>query len=160
LVVAAMAFGCVAIVVFVVGRYLNSQATMQRRLPITASASGGPDLSEDIVPNFFLASLAEKIDEKRFGIQGPIRAKLRRDLIRAGYFSDYAIRIYILLRLALVLVLPLLTYIFAEIFFETGIYTKLAAVAVSLLIAVLGPDAYIKRRQRLLQQEYRLTFPD
>ena len=160
LVVAAMSFGCVAIVVFVVGRYVNSQAAMQRRLPIAASTSGAADVSEDIVPNFFLASLAEKIDEKRFGIEGPIRAKLRRDLIRAGYFSDYAIRIYILLRLTLVLVVPLFTYIFAEIFFETGFYTMLAVLAVSLLIAVLGPDAYVKRRQRLLQQEYRLTFPD
>ena len=32
--------------------------------------------------------------------------------------------------------------------------------AVAALIAILGPDAYIARRQRLLQQEYRIVFPD
>jgi tight adherence protein C len=161
LVVAAMSFGCVAIVVFVVGRHLSSQATMHRRLPIPTSALGGADLSEDVVPNFFLASLAEKVDEKTFGIEGPLRIKLRRDLMRAGYFSDYAIRLYILARLALVLVLPTFTYVFAQIFFsQYGSYAKLAVVGVSALIAVLGPDAYVKRRQSALQQEYRLTFPD
>jgi len=160
LVVAAMSFGSVAIVVFVVGRYLSNQATMHRRLPIP-TASGSVDLSGNVAPNYFLASLAEKLDEKKFGIQGPIRAKLRRDLIKAGYFSDYAIRLYILARLGLVLALPTFAYIFAQVFFsETSSYTKLGVVAVSALIAVLGPDAYIRRRQRLLQQEYRLTFPD
>jgi tight adherence protein C len=160
LVVAVMAFGCVAIVVFVIGRYLNSQATVHRRLPVAASTSGAPDLAENVVPNFFLASLAEKLDEKTFGIEGSIRTKLRLDLMRAGYFSGYAIRLYILARLAVVFVLPLFTYIFVESFLDIGTYIKLAVVAASALIGVLGPDAYIKRRQRLLQQEYRLTFPD
>jgi len=161
LVVAVMSFGCVAIVVFVLGRYLSNQATMNRRLPISTPALGSADLSGNVVPNFFLASLANKVDEKKFGIEGPIRNKLRRDLIKAGFFSDYAIRLYILTRLALVLVLPTFIYIFAQIFYSgISFYTKLAVPAVAALIAVLGPDAYIKRRQRLLQQEYRLTFPD
>ena len=37
---------------------------------------------------------------------------------------------------------------------------KLGLVAVSMLIAVLGPDAYIARRQRMLHASYRLDFPD
>ena len=36
----------------------------------------------------------------------------------------------------------------------------LAVLAVVALIAILGPDAYIARRQTLRQQEYRLAFPD
>jgi tight adherence protein C len=161
LVVAAMSFGSVAIVVFVVGRYLSSQATMHRRLRISTSTLGSTDLSGNVVPNFFLASLAERLDEKKFGIEGTIRTKLRRDLIRAGFFSDYATRLYILARLAVVLVLPILVYIFAQIFFsQSSTYARLAVTAVSALIAVLGPDAYIKRRQAALQLEYRLTFPD
>ena len=95
LLVAVMAFGCVAIIVFVVGRYVASQASMHRRLPIPASTSQSASLSENVVPNFFLASLAEKLDEKKFGIEGQIRTKLRRELIRAGYFSDQAIPFYI-----------------------------------------------------------------
>jgi tight adherence protein C len=158
LVVAATSFGCVAIIVFVVGRYLSSQAAMHRRLPISTSTLGSEDLS---VPNFFLASLAERLDEKKFGIEGPIRIKLRRDLIRAGFFSDYAIRLYILARLGVVLVLPTFTYIFIQFFYSgTGFYAKLAVTAVSAFIAILGPDAYVKRRQTALQQVYRLAFPD
>ena len=161
LIIAVMAFGCVTIIIFIVGRYLTSQATMHRRLPIPASTSQSPGLSESVVPNFFLASLASKFDEKKFGIEGQIRTKLRRDLIRAGYFSDQAIRLYIFARICVVIVLPAITYILIQIFFSNmSFYLSLAAVAVAALIGVLGPDAYIARRQRLLQQEYRLVFPD
>lgn len=160
LLVALMVFGFVAIIVFVVGRYLTDQALMHRRLPISVSTpqSGG---LPDSVPNFFLASLAGKIDEKKFGIEGPLRARLRRDLLRAGYFSDQAIRGYIFARIGLVLVLPTITFILAQIFLSRfGFYMGLALVALSALIAILGPDAYIARRQRFMQQEYRLVFPD
>ena len=161
LLVAVLAFGCVAIIVFVVGRYVASQASMHRRLPIPASTSQSAGLSESVVPNFFLASLAEKFDEKKFGIEGQIRTKLRRDLIRAGYFSDQAIPLYIFIRLALVLVLPTIIYILSHILFgQTSFYLSLAITALSALIAILGPDAYIARRQRHLQQEYRIVFPD
>src|SRR5262249_15435337 len=158
LLVAVMAFGCVSIIIFVVGRYLMSQAVINRRLPVSVSTS---QRSESVVPNFFLASLAGKLDEKKFGIEGPIRTKLRRDLIRAGFFSDQAIQIYILLRLALVLLLPLSSYIVIQIFFSPiSFYVMLSVIAVMAFIAILGPDAYIARRQRHLQQEYRLVFPD
>jgi tight adherence protein C len=161
LLITVMAFACVAIIVFVLGRYVVSQAQMQRRLPIPASTSQSAGLSENVVSNVFLASLVGKLDEKKFGIEGQIRAKLKRDLIRAGYFSEQAIRFYIFARLGLVLVLPTIVYIITEIFFsQIGFYLNLAVVAVSVLIAILGPDAYIARRRRILQQEYRLVFPD
>ena len=64
---------------------------MHRRLPIPVSTSQSAGDLNSVVPNFFLASLAGKFDEKKFGIEGPLRTKLRRDLIRAGYFSDQAI---------------------------------------------------------------------
>jgi tight adherence protein C len=159
LLVAILAFGCVAIFVFVVGRYVANQASMQRRLPIpvSTSQSGGPSGGANVL----LGSLAGRLDEKTFGIEGPIRAKLKRDLTRAGYFSDQAIQLYIIIRLGLVVVLPLIILAFMQIFVpDLNFYLMLAIVAVSALIAVLGPDAYISRRQRVLQQEYRLVFPD
>jgi len=159
--IAVMAFGCVSIIIFIVGRYMASQATMHRRLPIPASTSQSGGSPDSVVPNFFLASLAGTFDEKTFGIEGPLRTKLRRDLIRAGYFSDDAIRLYIFARIALVLVLPAITYIFIVIFFSpVNFYVSLAVVAVAAFIAVLGPDAYIAKRQTLRQQEYRIVFPD
>jgi tight adherence protein C len=161
LLVTMMAFGSVAIIVFVVGRYAATQASMQRRLPIAASVSARSRSPETVVPNFFLASLAAKFDERKFGIEGQIRTKLRRDLIRAGYFSEQAIQLYILARLAIVVLLPTFTYLLITIFFrDISIYKSLGAVAITAAVAVLGPDAYIARRGRLLQQEYRLVFPD
>jgi tight adherence protein C len=161
LLVALMAFACVSGVVYLVARYLTSSASMHRRLPIHASGSQSSSVTEDVVPNYFLASLTSKIDEKRFGIEGPLRVKLRRDLVRAGYFSDQAVRIYILVRLGIVLVLPAFVFIVIQIFFgQANLYLALGIVAVSALIAVLGPDAFISRRQTQRQNEYRLIFPD
>ena len=161
LLVALMAFACVSAVVYVAARYLTSSASMHRRLPIHASGSQSSSVTEDVLPNYLLAALTRKIDEKRFGIEGPLRVKLRRDLVRAGYFSDQAVRIYILVRLGIVLVLPALVFIVIQIFFgQANLYLALGIVAVSALIAVLGPDAFISRRQTMRQQEYRLIFPD
>ena len=39
-------------------------------------------------------------------------------------------------------------------------YLKLGLAAVAILLAVLGPDAYIARRTRKLHLEYRIAFPD
>ena len=159
--IAVMAFASVAIIVFVLGRYVATRSLMLRRLPVPTSSLQSGGSSESAMANVFLGSLAGKLDEKKFGIEGQIRTKLRRDLIRAGYFSDQAIRLYILTRLSLVLVIPTITYIFTVIFYSgTGFYESLAVVAVSALIAILGPDAYIARRQRIQQQEYRIVFPD
>jgi tight adherence protein C len=161
LLVALLAFGCVAIIIFVVGRYMANQLYMQRRLPIPASVSEGAQFPDNPVPNFFVASLANAIDEKKFGIQGPIRTKLRKDLIRAGYFGDYAIRTYVLARIGFVVAFPLVVFIIANIFLnDFNLYIIIGIVVVSAPIAVLGVDAYISRRQRLLQQQYRIVFPD
>jgi tight adherence protein C len=160
LLIIVLAFACVAIIVFVVGRYLAGQAILQRRLPLPAATSQSAGISESVAPGVF-GSIAGRLDERKFGIEGQLRTKLRRDLIRAGYFSNQAIRSYIFVRLSLVLVLPTITYILTKIFFSSvSTYTGLTAVAISAFIAILGPDAYIARRQRILQQEYRLVFPD
>ena len=159
LLITVLAFGCVAILVFIMGRYMASEASMQRRLPIPVSTSQSGGVSEGGISNVFLGSLAGKLDEKRFGIEGPLRTKLRRDLTRAGYFSDQAIQFYIMIRLGLVVVIPLITYLVTQIV-GMGFALTLAIVAGSALIAVLGPDAYIARRQGALQREYRLVFPD
>jgi len=154
LLIAVMAFGCVALIVFGLGRYITYQASMQRRLPVSSG-------SEDAGSEPFYSAIIGRFDEKQFGIEGQIRTKLRRDLIRAGYFSKHAIQIYIFVRLGLVLILPAITYIFLQVFYNNiGFALTLGVVAVGALIAVLGPDFYIARRQRSLQHEYRMVFPD
>lgn len=113
--VALIAFASVAGIVFVVGRYMASQAVMRRRLSVPDSKSVSGGLTERAPSNVF-GSLAARVDEKKFGIEGALRSKLRRDLVRAGYFSDEAIRLYVIARLGLVLILPTVVFILCKIF--------------------------------------------
>ena len=160
LLVALIVFASVTGIIFVMGRYMQSQAAMQRRLTISISTAASTGLSKSAASNFF-ASLAGKIDEKKFGIEGVLRSRLRQDLIRAGYFSDAAIRIYVIARIALVLLLPTIIFILWQVFLSyMDPYLKIGTVGVSAIIAIVGVDAFIKRRQRLLQREYRSIFPD
>jgi tight adherence protein C len=160
LLIAVIAFASVAAIIFVIGRFLENQASINRRLSGPVASSAGSGLIEE-APNNFFTSLAGRVDEKKFGFEGALRTKLRRDLIRAGYFSEAAIPFYVIARIGLILVLPTLTFIFGEIFLgELSFYGKLFLVVIAALLALVGVDAYIARRQRIMQQEYRLTFPD
>lgn len=161
LVITVAVFASATIIVFIVGRFLSNQATIQRRLSVSVSGSEGSGASESAASNTFFSSVTRKFDEKKFGIEGPIRSKLRRDLIRAGYFSDQAINGYIFARLVVVVLIPVISYIVVRVFFaDVGFGITMAIVAFSAFLAVLGPDAYISRRQRAMQHEYRLLFPD
>ena len=158
LLIFALAFGAVAIIVFIGGQFVSTQVRVQQRIgrpqQVQTAASGGLTSGLDaLVATFF--------DEKRFGIQGSVRSKLRQNLLRAGFFHLDAISYYIFGRLALVVVLPTIAYVFSYYFLANYPWLiKLGLVAVSMMIAVLGPDAYLARRQRRLATTYRLTFPD
>jgi len=151
----ALAFGAVVAVVYIVGQFVSTQIRVQQRIGTqgevaTAALTTGLD---GLVSTYF--------DEKSFGIEGSVRSKLRQDLLRAGYFRPDAISYYILARLALVVVLPTIAYGLSEYFLANYSWlVKLGLVAVIMLLAILGPDAYIARRQRTLQATYRLAFPD
>lgn len=157
--IALFAFGAVAAIVFVVGQFVATQARVQHRVGAPVRGSGVPPASgltqnlDSLVGAYF--------DEKRFGIVGPVRAKLRRELVRAAFFSANAISYYIFFRVALVAVLPTAAYLLAQFFlFDQPWFVRLALVAVAMAIAILGPDAYIARRQRKMHDKYRLDFPD
>ena len=158
IIVAILMFCAVAATILVVGRYVATQASMQRRLPVPASANqSGP-----IRPSSTLISrLAESIDEKKLGVDGPLRKKLRKDLTRAGFFSDQAIPSYLIWRFASVLAFPIFAFVAAEIFMPAlGQLLKTGLAAFAVLVGIGAPDAYIARRQRLLVHQYRLVFPD
>ena len=61
----------------------------------------------------------------------------------------------------MVILLPAVAYVLIEIFLVNQSWLiKLGLIAVILMLAILGPDAYLARRQRRLYASYRLTFPD
>jgi tight adherence protein C len=156
LIVTIVAFVVVAATVMVIGRALSIQASMQRRLPI-------PVLTTSVAPHRasanLVALLASKIDEKKFGVNSALRTKLRRELARAGYFADGAVRYYLMARIGLIIILPTMTYIISAIFLGEFEYMGFMLFG-SAIIAIWGPDAYIARAQRHLQQRYRVVFPD
>jgi tight adherence protein C len=158
LLITFIAFAVVAGGVVVVGRFLSNEASMQRRLPVPVLAAGAqPRKAQE---KNLLSSLANKIDEKKFGVNNVLRTKLRRELMRAGYFSDEAIRYYVLARIGLVIALPIITYVFSVIFLGQFAYADVVLVAISAVVAVAGPDVFIARTQRHLQQQNRIIFPD
>lgn len=152
-----LAFGAVSSLVFVATQHFSTHLHLQRR---TAGAGQGTEGAPPLVDNVH-ALVSTYFDEKRFGVEGKVRAKLRRDLLRAGYFRVDAVSYYIFLKLGLIVVLTVAAYVAAEIFLaDFGWPLKLLVVALTTTVAILGPDGYIARRQRTLTEQYRVTFPD
>jgi tight adherence protein C len=82
-------------------------------------------------------------------------------LVRAGYFSPQAIRVYVLARVCAVIAVPLLVVLSCALLapnLSTLQFVLLAAASVG--VGVLGPDAYLSHRQSRQIAEYRLNFPD
>jgi tight adherence protein C len=153
-----LAFGAVAAAVYGIGRYLNIYMQVQRRLP--ATGLGDESLSGQSTSRL-QAFITKHFDERRFGVDNTLRGKLRRELVKAGFFRSDALNFYIFARIALVVVLPTFAYIMMQTFFiEIPLLLKFGGLLVSLLIAILGADAYLSRRQRTLTDGYRNVFPD
>ncbi len=95
LLITIFAFGAVATTVFVIGQFLAVQIRLQKRIAVpgrTRPASRLASSFDSLVSTYF--------DEKRFGVEGSVRTKLRRELVRAGFFRADAINYYIFARLA------------------------------------------------------------
>ncbi len=159
LLVAVLAFGAVTACVFVFGQYAWRQTRLQKRLlvpvPQSSAVAGAPS------GGTFDTFVGKYFDETRFGVNETLRGKLRRELIKAGFFKRNALNYYIFSRMALVIILPTVVYLIVEAFVG-GLpwLLKLVILMVCALIAILGPDAYIARRQRVLTTRYRQVFPD
>jgi tight adherence protein C len=156
--VAALAFGAMAGIAFVVGQYYLRAAHMQRRLPVPQAATADPGGQ---AAGSIARLVARHFDEKRFGVDDTLRGKLRVNLIRAGYFRKDAINFYVFWRLTAVIALPTLCFIIFRFIAPDALFaTGLVIVVIATVVGIVGPDAFVARRQRLLGQEYRTVFPD
>ena len=154
----AFSFAAVAAVAIVAGNYVGVQARMRRRLPV---ARAPVEMSRGSGFQALHTFVARHFDAKRLGIEGAIRDKLRRDLVRAGYFRPYAVNYYVLARLGAVIVLPILGYVCTELVRpDAPAVLKIGLVSIVALVAIGAPDAYLARRQRWLAVRYRQIFPD
>ena len=149
-----VAFGAATAIVYVVGQYATTQMKMRKRVGIPQRAPESATLFAGVntlVSTYF--------DEKRFGLEDSFKAKLRRDLLRAGFFNVQNVSYYIFARIAAALVLPGIACLIALTSVEDWSF-KLIIVAAAFLVGNLGPSALIARRQRLLVVQYRQLFPD
>ena len=152
---AALAFGSVAAVVFVLGQYYVTRAQMERRLPVLPRPPSAP--AEPRLGSVY--AIAAKIYPE--GRVGRFREKIRRKLLRAGFFRTDAVDISLFARLLSIIGIPGVILV-ATGFFPAGTPTALSVILllVGVFVAVAGPDAYLARRHRLLVRQFRLIFPD
>ena len=157
LLIAALSFGAVAAIVLVAGQYYAAHAHLQRRLPIV---SRGPDAHVGEPRHGIQAWVARYFQEKRFGLDGTFGERLRRDLLNAGYFSRDAVSYYLFARLVCIATIPAIVYATTTLFpTDAPGFIKVAIVLVAIVVAFLGPDAYLARRRRMLVRRFRLVFP-
>jgi len=155
-VISLLAFAAVAGAVFVLAQIAATHIRVQQRVGALTKNSAPATLGSG-----FDALVTTYFDEKYFGLDGSTRANLRAQLIRAGYFRPNAITYYIFARFAVIVIAPAAAYLGAEFFLSGyGWFFKFGLVALVMFLSVLGPDAYLSRRERKLQQRYRVAFPD
>jgi tight adherence protein C len=153
--VAVLAFLAMAGIVYVAGQYYARAVQLSRRLPQPQGEVGTSSSGR------IAGVVARHFDGKRFGFDDTSRSKLRQNLVRAGYFRKEAVNFYVLWRIAAILAVPVLTYLLLLIAMpQAPLATKLIVVVIAIGLGIVGPDAFIARRQRLLSVEYRNIFPD
>src|SRR6266536_4079844 len=126
LLITILAFGAVAIGVFAIGQFVAVQIRVHQRV-----AAQGRDA--ETVPGLtsgFDALVSTIFDEKRFGVEGSMRTKLRRELIRAGFFRVDAIKYYIFARVATVVVFAIAVLIAEQFMVNSEWYLKLGLPAI------------------------------
>jgi tight adherence protein C len=157
-VVAVLAFGAMAGIAFVAGQYYLRESHLQRRLPVPQAVT----LDHGRQAAGSIGRLVTRhFDEKRFGVDDTLRGKLRMNLIRAGYFRKDAINFYVFWRVTAVIVIPIICYVtFRLVTSNAQFTTGLVIIVIATVVGIVGPDAFVARRQRLLGQDYRKVFPD
>jgi tight adherence protein C len=156
--VAVLAFGAMAGIAFVAGQYYLRESHLQRRLPASQAVilDSGQQATSGIG-----RLVTRHFDEKRFGVDDTLRGKLRMNLIRAGYFRKDAISFYVFWRVTAAILIPIVCYtIFRLIAPNAQFATGLVIIVITAVLGIVGPDAFVARRQRLLGDEYRRVFPD
>ena len=151
-----LVFGAVGALVFLLGQYYAAQAQTQRRLQTGSTELRGAENLHGLH-----TYIAHYFDERRFHLGRERREKLRRELLKAGYFDVYAVNYYVFARIAVIILLPAVGYLISQVLLMgSPLLGKVVFVAICALIAIFGPDAYLARRQRILSRRYRLIFPD
>jgi tight adherence protein C len=138
--------------------YLLQRGRIRDRLAVGAVAA--PNLAGRTLPK-----IIDRIDEGLVKLNPKERSKLRFELLRAGYFSFDAPKVFLVVRALLTVGLPLASYLLFSLHPPANANLSLSSLR-WLVIGVLGalgyagPEAFVKRRQRQMMESYRAAFPD
>ena len=158
-------FGVTAGAVYLAAAEFNARRVSRRRL-----ADHGSDVGEDRISAGSLRSdhaagtwlrLVNAIEKSGLSLVDTNDNAVRQKMIAAGFTAPYAPRVYTLVRLTLIVVLPLLVLLF---YWSMGSTPSMVRLYVSLLIAAaLGlyiPNLFIRAKADRRQKEIINAFPD
>jgi tight adherence protein C len=162
--IAASMFGFVFLTVLAVAQFVHRRQTVRRRAVAFNPASGGPSVAgfaaggpRDTDAASELLYLVER------GLpRGDRRvSRLRQELIQAGFFRRDAAFYYYIIRLALAVVLAVLTVTMVHRFAPTAaLGTVLGAAVIASAVGLLIPTLVLGRYQQSLRQQCRNGFPN
>ena len=158
IIIMALAFAAVTAIIFASSQYYLNRVQIRRRLPVTTQSPNAPAGSRSGAAH---ALITEHFTEERYGVDVALRSKLRRELLRAGYFRAAAVNYYIFARICTVIVLPCAIFVLIRLFLpRISLPQMMLIVGIAAVLGIFGPDAFLARKQRLLAQHYRQIFPD
>lgn len=153
-------FFAVSALASVLGVYVERRRRIVSRLSgnisvvLGAGGGGAPRLPGRVLSEFDdrLGSLL--VDEKT-------RTRLRMELVRAGYFSPDAPKMFVMLQAFSTLVAGLVGYLSLTMLLSgAGIMIQILCMITALYGGYLLPDAYIKWRRSKIALQYKQMFPD
>jgi len=155
--ITALIFACVGMLSFGTATHVLRRSKMRQRFG-TLSAAG----ANGTAPSGPLGkTIQSALEPGKIGVDAGEQRRLRAELVKAGFFSPDAVAIFTAVRLGLVVLLPLLVYVFLAGFLsEWSAPQKFGLTAGIFILAYYLPKAYLSRRQNALQMRYRLAFPD
>ncbi|MDJ1159210.1 type II secretion system F family protein [Chelatococcus sp. SYSU_G07232] len=156
-VVALIVFTIVTMLSLWMGLHASKRGRIRQRLQVD---TGGTGLERDSV-NTLKGIVKATIGDESIGLDQGARAQLRMELLRAGFFSADAPFIFTLVKSVTVIFLPTVLYIVVlRDLAHLQMFAKTALLGGAFLLSYYLPQAYIRRRQRLLAERYKIAFPD
>jgi tight adherence protein C len=155
------AFLAAAMLVALAGNAFLKRQRLRARLADNTLADGDAGMIGGGVFREWRSKLSS-VEDRFVGFDDAgLRSKARMEIVRAGFFSPDAAKAFIIIRAALAILLPIAGAVLIAPLIGNMTAGKQFLIALFMaFLGYFGPDSYIKRRQRLLVEEYRNVFPD
>jgi tight adherence protein C len=147
-------FAFASTMILAIGSYMLRREQVRSRFTAgTVAVSNSPGVAP--------LKIIDRIDDKLVGLNPKDKAKLRFELLRAGYFSFDAPKIFVVIRSLLMIALPLGSYLLSSfVAINASMPLRWGIIGILAYLGYAGPEAFVKRRQTRILETYRIAFPD